>query len=151
VTNLAVHLDVSNLNLTPEPGLSSFKVGNVVEVARRKQPGVNEEGGVAEIMEVNSRRGQVLYRVRYVLDKREENELDDSILKLWVSPAGRPTRSIQSSQQGSSAQFNLFIIFTYIDSHYLMAPITQLKIMRSRGFDINMRLKKTPTEMSSSA
>jgi hypothetical protein len=151
VTNLAVHLDVSNLNLTPEPILSSFKVGNVVEVARRKQPGVNEEGGVAEIMEVNSRRGQVLYRVRYVLDKREENELDDSILKLWVSPAGRPTRSIQSSQQGSSAQFNLFIIFTYIHSHYLMAPITQLKTMRSRGFDINMRLKKTPTEMSSSA
>ena len=57
MTNLAVHLDVSNLNLTPEPILSSFKVGNVVEVARRKQPGVNEEGGVAEIMEVNSRRG----------------------------------------------------------------------------------------------
>ena len=150
MTNLTVHLDVSNLNLTPEPFVSSFKVGNVVEVARRKQPGVNEEGGVAEIMEVNSRR-QVLYRVRYVLDKREENELDDSILKLWVSPAGRPTRSNQSSQQGSSAQFNLCIIFTYIDSHYLMAPITQLKKMRSRGFDINMRLKKTPTEMSSSA
>ena len=128
--------------------LSSFKVGNIVEVARRKQPGVNEEGGVAEIMEVNSRRGQVYYRVRYVLDKREENELDDSILKLWVSPAGRPTRSIQSSQQGSSAQFNLCIIFTYLESHYSR---TQLKKMRSRGFDINMRFKKTPTEMSSSA
>ena len=60
VTNLAVHIEVSNLNLTPEPIVSSFKVGNNVEVARRKQPGDNEEGGVAEIMEVNSRRGQVL-------------------------------------------------------------------------------------------
>ena len=57
-----------------------------------------------------------------MLDTREENELDDSILKLWVSPAGRPTRSTQYSQQGSSAQSNMCIIFTYIDSHYLMAP-----------------------------
>ena len=109
MTNLTVHLEVSNLNLSPEPIVSSFKVGNVVEVARRKQPGVNEEGGVAEIMEVNSRRGNFFYRVRYVLDNREENELDDSIMKLWVSPAGRPTRSTQSSQQGSSTQSNLCI------------------------------------------
>ena len=118
---MAVHLEVSNLNLTPEPILSPFKVGNIVEVARRKQPGVNEEGGVAEIMEVNSRRGQVYYRVRYVLDKREENELDDSILKLWVSPAGRPTRSTQSSQQGSSSQSNMCINI-YIHKFTLMAP-----------------------------
>jgi hypothetical protein len=109
VTNLTVHLEVSNLNLSPEPIVSSFKVGNVVEVARRKQPGVNEEGGVAEIMEVNSRRGNFFYRVRYVLDNREENELDDSIMKLWVSPAGRPTRSTQSSQQGSSTQSKICI------------------------------------------
>ena len=70
MTNLIVRLEVSNLNLTPEPIVSSFIVGNVVEVARRKQPGINEEGGVAEIMGVSSRRGQFFYRVRYVLDNR---------------------------------------------------------------------------------
>ena len=61
------------------------------------------------------------YRVRYVLDMRKENESDDSILKLWVSPAGRPTRSTQSLQQSSSAQSNMCVIFTYTDSQ-LMAP-----------------------------
>ena len=137
MTNLSVHLEVSNLNLTPEPIVSSFKVGNNVEVARRKQPGVIEEGGV------NSRRG-IFYRVRYVLDNREENELDDSILKLWVSSAGRPTRSTQYSQQGSSAQSNMCIIFTTLFN----GTVTQLKKMRSIGFDIKLRLKKTPTKMT---
>jgi hypothetical protein len=99
VKSNGLHLDISQLK-NPSDVSSSFVIGNHVQVSRRKQPGVNEEGGVAEITEVYLRRGQVRYTVRYVLDNREENDLDDSIMQLWVPPAGRPTRSTQSAQQG---------------------------------------------------
>ena len=52
MTNLDLKLDVSNLKMNPESIVSSFRIGNHVDVlvVRRKQPGVNEEGGVAEII-----------------------------------------------------------------------------------------------------
>jgi len=99
VKNNAIQLEISTLK--PREDISSlFIVGSHVEVDRRKQPGINEEGGVAEVTEVYSRRGQTLYKVRYVLDNREERDVDDTIMKAWVAPVGRPTRSTQSSQQG---------------------------------------------------
>ena len=102
VANKTVSLDLAPLQVlqSPERTVSSFTVGSYVEVARRKQPGVNEEGGVAEIIEAYSRRGLFLFKVRYVIDNREESDVDDSILKAWVMPAGRPTRSTLSAQQG---------------------------------------------------
>lgn len=107
VANRTVRLDIANLQ-SPEKISSSFTVGNYVEVERRKQAGVNEEGGVAEIMEAYSRRGLSLYKVRYVIDNREESDVDDSILKPWVVPAGRPTRSTQSTQQGLVKEISFY-------------------------------------------
>jgi len=59
-------------------------------------------------MEAYSRRGLSLYKVRYVIDNREESDVDDSILKPWVVPAGRPTRSTQSTQQGLVKEISFY-------------------------------------------
>lgn len=50
MTNLDLKLDVSNLKMNPESIVSSFRIGNHVDVlvVRRKQPGVNEKGVAAE-------------------------------------------------------------------------------------------------------
>ena len=50
MTNKTVRLDVAPLQVLqfPERTMSSFTVGNYVEVARRMQPGANEEGGGAK-------------------------------------------------------------------------------------------------------
>jgi len=81
--------------------MSSFTVGNYVEVARRMQPGANEEGGVAEnYRSLLSTAGSI--SILSSLRNRQSRDIDDSILKTWVSPEGRPIpmRSTHSAQQG---------------------------------------------------
>ena len=49
-----------------------------------------------------ARQGLFLPKVHYVIDNREGSDINDSILKTWVAPAGRPIpmRSTLSAQQG---------------------------------------------------
>ena len=64
-----------------------------------------------KIKEVYSRQGLFLYKVRYVIDNREESDIDDPNMKAWVAPAGRPTRPTHFAQEGLVT--NLSFCFTY--------------------------------------
>lgn len=62
--------------------VTKFKVGDIVDVARRKQPGQNKDGGVARVLSVEQAGDAVVYRVKYVLEGRNESNLREAELKL---------------------------------------------------------------------
>lgn len=72
-------LDITILGKQP-----LFLVGSVVEVSRRMQPYVNEEGGTAHVTRVEEDTSDgglgFLYDVTYVLRNRQEKELPESFL-----------------------------------------------------------------------
>jgi len=72
-------LDITILGKQP-----LFLVGSVVEVSRRMQPYVNEEGGIAHVTRVAEDTSDgglgFLYDVTYVLRNRQEKELPESFL-----------------------------------------------------------------------
>ena len=61
---------------------TKFKVGDIVDVARRKQPGQNKDGGVARVLSVGQAGDAVVYSVKYVLVGRSESNLRGAELKL---------------------------------------------------------------------
>ena len=73
------------LNITVLGKQPRFLVGSVVEVSRRTQPYVNEEGGTAHVTRVEQDMSDgglgFLYDVTYVLQKRQEKGLPESFLR----------------------------------------------------------------------
>ena len=67
------------------PRESLFAVGDSVNLPRRKQANVNEEGGVAEVVDFRSTQSEgkrvFIYSVKYLLDHRIENDLPESLLE----------------------------------------------------------------------
>ena len=61
---------------------TKFKVGDIVDVARRKQPGKNKEGGVARVASVGQAGDTVVYSVKYVVAGHGESSLREAELKL---------------------------------------------------------------------
>lgn len=85
---------------------TTFSVDQLVDVAKRTQPGMCKAGGVARITSVSvSRSGKEHYDVSYVLGREKEERLPVSILQEIVKCAGRPRRSLEAASAGLEISF----------------------------------------------
>ena len=109
----ALTLSPTNLSSTnPSPSgtpLSTYEVGDIVEVEARTWPGINKHGGTGRITRVhrdttgdisNNDSGAVLYDVKYVLGGTEKR-----VAAIYVKTAqqGRPKRSPKRTKQSPFA------------------------------------------------
>ena len=73
------------VHLPSPPRENAFAVGDSVNLPRRKQANVNEDGGVAEVVDFRSTQSKgkrvYLYSVKHVLDHRVEIDLPESLLE----------------------------------------------------------------------
>ncbi len=79
---------------------TTFIKGDLVRVSKRTEVGVCKPGGVARITTAILKRGEELYDVSYILDGTNEKRLSLQILTKHVVFAGRPRRSLQSTESG---------------------------------------------------
>jgi hypothetical protein len=90
------------------PSVGLFTVGDMVSVPRRKQEGVNEDGGVGEVRTVEAKTVAgtrvVFYSVKYVLDRRVEKDVPESLLARYsIADGDNPRRSLDSAAAATSA------------------------------------------------
>ena len=82
-------LDITLLGNQPR-----FLVGALVEVSRRKQEGVNEEGGAAKVERVRGdASGGFLYDVRYIIRAASECGLPESFLSKSIDLSAKKRRA----------------------------------------------------------
>lgn len=114
VINGEIALDArvfESLALKSRRSSTTFSVGQLVEVAKRTEPGMCEPGGVARITSVDvGRSGVECYDVGYVVGGRKEQRLLVSILQEHVEHAGRPRRSIEAATAGNGLQIFHFLM-----------------------------------------
>ena len=80
---------------------SAFSVGDTVQTTRRKQPGVNQPGGVGTVTKVTFvKGGDALYDVKYHDSARAESSLTKDIMKLYTFTECRPQRSSAAVSTG---------------------------------------------------
>lgn len=88
--------------ITPPNG-GKFQVGTIVEVARRKWPGINQEGGTARIQRVHE---DATYDVKYVVDRRREKHVEAKYITLPQPLSARtptPTNVESSPSSGTDS------------------------------------------------
>ncbi len=97
---LDIHV-FESLVLESSRASATFCVDQLVDVAKRTEPGMCAPGGVARISKVSvSRTGDELYDVSYVDSRAKEYSLPVSLLKEVVQCAGRPRRSLEAAITG---------------------------------------------------
>lgn len=91
-----------------------FCIGDTVNASRRKVPPLNEEGGLARVINIHFAGGRVTYDIQYVLDGRKEYRLDVAVLTrhdVNDTDQRRPQRNKIAARSGKRYYFTIDIFF----------------------------------------
>lgn len=106
-------LNISVLKEIMSP-IFKFMVGDLVNVTRRKQANMNQEGGRATIVKAYLTNGEAMYDVHYLVDSsRTEEGLTEGILTRVVDAIGRSLRHSSCTSGNIVANNILFFNFVY--------------------------------------
>ena len=119
------------------PNVGRFKVDDMVVTPRRKQAGVNEEGGVGKVTAVALRRvgasDIVFYSIRYGISGRVERDVDETLLTAYDPLANEQRRrSADAAAAGAAAAEERAAVRLQRENESLRDRVRNLEAQTSR-------------------